>query len=183
MNTLELQKIKEGYVLLARYFGQAIDDDVLLAYANDLADLPYCQAERAMTALRLDPKTTRCPLPSQIRARVTPAASPDNEAILIVGRVIDAIARIGPYETQRAKAAIGPVGWKLVTLEGGWEFLCGLKSDALPTLKAQWRGTAKALIERGADEAEPAQIEHSPRDAGLTSFGDMLAQIAQKPKE
>lgn len=184
MTAPEIQQLKADYILLAAYFGTEIQDDVLVAYANDLADMSYEAVKGSMTALRRDPKTIKLPLPSAVRARLTPESNPDSEAVMVTGRILEAIAKYGPYRIEEAKHWIGPVGWILVKMEGGWEHLNCVHSDDLGTMKAQWRQTARALIERGAGTVSDApQIEGGKRSEGLTSLGEMLDRITQRPTD
>lgn len=182
MTAAEIQSLKALFVVTASYFNHEIPDDVLVMYVEDMKDLNYMAVAAAIGNLRRDPKTTKCPLPSQIRAKLTPESNPESEATMIVGRIIEAISRVGPYEVAKAKAAIGPVGWTLVSMEGGWEHVCSVETDKLPTLKAQWRQTAKALIERGVG-ANDTKALPGPRDAGLTPLGEMLERITQRLPE
>lgn len=161
MSPDEQSQLKALYVATAMYFDQKLPDQVLSLYCEDLTDLPFAAVSKAIGEARRDPKTTRCPLPSAIRVRVHPESDAESEAVLIASNIIGAISRIGPYNTAAAHRSLGPVAWRVVELEGGWEAVCeNLTYDNMGTLKAQWRGLAKALIQRGIG-AEQSKIEHS----------------------
>lgn len=57
-------------IAMAAYYGQKIEDHVLLMYAEDVSDLPLEGVKRAFHEIRRDPKVTRFPLPALIRERV-----------------------------------------------------------------------------------------------------------------
>jgi hypothetical protein len=180
----EKQELKALFICTALYYGHEIPDDALPLYIADLDDLPFVAVAAAIGGLRRDPRVTKCPLPSMIRARLTPESNSDSEAVMVTGRVLEAISRFGPYRLEEAKAWIGSVGWILVSMEGGWEHLNAIESDQLPTMKAQWRQLAKALIDRGAANPGWKQLGEGDRskDAGLTSFGDTLMRLTLRPE-
>jgi hypothetical protein len=129
----EKRSLKALFVATALYFNQDIADAALGLYIDDLEDLPFPEVAQALKDIRRNPKTTRCPLPSAIRANLNPESDPESEATLLASRI-----------------AMGPVAWEVVHMEGGWESVCqSLTYDNMTTMKAQWRNTARALLERG----------------------------------
>jgi hypothetical protein len=58
-------------IAMAAYYGQKIEDHVLLMYAEDLADIPLESLKQAFQQIRRDPKVTRFPLPAMVRDRVS----------------------------------------------------------------------------------------------------------------
>lgn len=182
MSAIERQQLKALFVAMALYFDQRLPDEVLSLYVEDLADLPFDSVARALKDLRRDPKTRRCPLPSAVRAKLTPEADPESEAILIASRIVGAVSQIGPYRSTEARMAVGLVGWQVIQMEGGWESVCeNLTYDKMGTLKAQWRGLAKVLIERGVTSSDSIAIEHKS-SGELTNLGDILKRL-DGPKE
>lgn len=179
MTQEETKQLKALYVATALYFDQKIPDPALALYCEDLVDLSFSDVSRAIGELRRDPRTTRCPLPSMIRARLTPESNPESEAIMVIGRIVQAIAKIGPYRTADAKHSIGAIGWRVVQMDGGWEQVCGYTTDALGIHKAQWRNMARALIERGVgDETETPRLPEPPSAPMRTiDFSAMLKPI------
>lgn len=180
MNAQERQALKALFVANAQYFDQIIPDDVLPLYVDDLADLPFPKVVQAMRELRRDPSIKRCPLPSQIRAKLTPESNPDSEALMVSGRITDAIARIGPYQVEKAREYIGPSGWEVVKLSGGWANLCALTTETIATHKAQWRMLAKAVIERGVSAPSGPAIEDKRTESGLVSLDYILKKLPLK---
>jgi hypothetical protein len=175
MTPAEKQQLKALFVMTAQYFEHVIPDEVLRLYVEDLSDLPFSKVALTMGQLRRDPAVKRCPLPSQIRSRLNPESNPESEALMIVGRITDAISRIGPYETARAREYLGPTGWEVVRLSGGWENVCELTTDTMATHKAQWRMLAKAVIERGIGAREGgAALEHKPSPSGMAKLGQII---------
>ena len=177
----ELKQFKALYVATAMYFDQRLPDQVLSLYVEDLADLPYASVARAIGEARRDPKTTRCPLPSQVRSRVVPQEDPEGEATLVASDIVGAVSRIGPYRAEAARRALGPVAWQVVEMEGGWESLCrNLTYDTLGTFKAQARKLAEVLIRRGVGkETEAPQLPEPPSQptGGLIDMRSFLKNI------
>ena len=183
MTHAESQQLKALYVATSMYFGQKLPDEVFTLYVEDLADLPFVDCAQALKDLRRDPKTVRCPLPSAIRAKLTPESNPESEAIILAGRISGAIAKFGPYRSTEARAYLGPVAWEVVMSEGGWESVNQITFDDLGTRRAQWRNLAKVLVERGgSDQSENHALEDKRGTTGLTSLGDIFKMIPG-PKE
>lgn len=147
---------------LGEYYDKALTSTQIAAYTDDLMSLEPAELGNAILIYRNDPRNERFPLPVKLKAMIGQVINPDDEAVLIAGRILNAISRIGPYESARAKAAIGEVGWQVVECEGGWETLCEIQTDDLPIRKAQWRNLAKSFLE------SPRQ-----RSQGLTQIGQM----------
>lgn len=171
----EAQKLKLLFLATAAYYSHEVKDAALALYVEDLADLPYEAVAGALAALRRDPKTRRCPLPADIRAKLTPESDPEAEATVIAGRILAAISRIGPYNVAAARQAIGEVGWQVVEGSGGWENLCQIDNDDIGIHRAQWRSHAKALLQRGnVTPIRPALPNGKAAGGGLTRLGDIL---------
>jgi hypothetical protein len=177
VNPTERQALKGIFVATALYFGQELPDAALKLYCEDLEDLPFTQVAEALKALRRDPKTTRCPLPSAIRAKLNPESNAESEAIVLASRIVGQITRLGPYQPAAARMALGPVAWEVVQMEGGWESICQtLTFENMPILKAQWRNLAKALIERGGHtpSVDRPAIPDKRSTTGLTNLSDIF---------
>lgn len=174
---MSLQRIKALIVATSAYYGQKLDDHVVAMYAEDLVDLPVEQIERVLKEVRRDPKTTRFPLPAIIRDRLTPAITPENEALESVSRIIAAVSNIGPYQLERAKEFIGTLGWEVVKAEGGWENVCmNLTDDNVGMLRAQWKHLALAKIARaknGLTDTAPAL----PAPSGPINLTKLLPEM------
>lgn len=161
MTDNERAALKKRFVQTALYFGQSVPDDVLDLYVRDLDDLPFVDVVKAMTAIRRDPTTRRCPLPSVIRQRIQPAQTDEQRALDAVSLIVMAISKVGPYRTQEARALVGDLGWLVVEREGGWQHVCEMLTDEnVGTLRAQWRELAKALSVRSrAGLTDPPKLE------------------------
>jgi hypothetical protein len=163
---------------MAAYYGQDLTDGALMLYVEDLSDLPMAEVVTALRDLRRDPKITRLPLPAAVRARIVSQMSPEGEAMLIASRMVELVSSLGPYRSAEVKLALGPVGWELVKMEGGWESVCrNLTYDNMGTLKAQWRNLARVLIERGQQGSEPLQLP----DVSQPKLMDMSSILKRIP--
>lgn len=175
---MSLPEIKALIIATSAYFGQRLDDIVVTMYAEDLADLPVAEIQRALLALRRDPKTTRFPLPATIRDRIAPAPTEENDAAEAAARIAGAARRFGYTNPERAREFIGELGWRVVQLDGGWQNVCEtLTEDNLGTFRAQWRQLALAT-QRRAKSGQLGQAPALPTPArgegGLTQLGAIL---------
>lgn len=188
MTPAEIIQLKKLIIAMSLYYGQTLQDQVVALYAEDLSDLPFDRVVQVLKEVRRDPKTTRFPLPAVIRQRIAPEKrDPETEALEASNRIVEAVAKIGPYQSERARAFIGELGWLVVQREGGWMNLCEtLTNDNQGMLKAQWRNLAKALWHRAElgqlDEAPalPSPAGSKPERGELQSFGNVMKQIADK---
>jgi hypothetical protein len=159
--------------------GFTLSPTVVEIYSSNLAPLGYEKVCMALDRIIVE-RSSRDPFPSvkEIRLRVAPETAVEDDANFIVNRVIRSIARIGPYETAKARVAIGEIGWAIVQDQGGWEQTCAmLTNDNMGTLKAQWRDLAKAYItrERSDHPHREPQLRHADRRPGeLLSMHDVL---------
>jgi len=95
-------------------------------------------------------KEDRFPTIKEIELILGSAVKPEDDAIVIAGRIVSAISRFGAWGPDEAKAMIGSVGWEVVQLSGGWSTVCEVELRELGTKQAQWRELARSLLERGA---------------------------------
>lgn len=175
MTLEEKQQVKALYVATSLYFGQQIPDAALKLYVDDLEDLPFDQVAEALKQVRRDPKTTRCPLPALVRARIEPAPDPESQAAIVASTILEAISSCGPYVTP----IFDEITRRVVEMEGGWQQVCEMVSyDNLPTLRAQWRGLARGLIqERGMVHRDRLELEESGEMKQLMSLSPLLKEM------
>lgn len=64
-------------------------------------------------------------------------------------KISGAVSRFGNYQGIEARKYIGPIGWDIVVMQGGWESVCqALNYDNMTTFQAQWRALARVMIQR-----------------------------------
>lgn len=179
---MSLAEIKALIVATSAYYGQKLEDHVVGMYADDLADLSVIEIARVLKEIRRDPKTTRFPLPATIRDRLTPAITPENEALEAVSRIIAAISKIGPYRVADAREFVGELGWAVVQSEGSWENVCqNLTDDNLGMLRAQWKNIALTKMARAKNGMTEAPGLPSPKgELKQMGFGNLMKQIPQR---
>jgi hypothetical protein len=114
----------------------------------------YFQAISSATAFAAIPDLIetcdRFPSIKQLLAAMNPKPDHDAEARLIADKIWGAIERFGSLKSKQdlVRTAIGETGWKVVENMGGWRVVCEIASyDNVSTLKAQWRESAKALLD------------------------------------
>jgi hypothetical protein len=179
MTHQEAQKLKALLVATAMYYNHPLPDEALKLYVEDLADLPFEEVAQAIGEIRRDPNNRRCPLPALVRARLRPAHDPETLAKMVAGKILEAIARIGPYRVAEAREHVGEVGWQVVEWSGGWENLCQIGNDDLGMHRAQWRELAKAAAIEQRQATAPALAAPKNTAGALTQFD--LGSLLPKP--
>lgn len=183
MTPPQLQLVKEAFAIMGHYYRQALRDEVVAMYAQDVADLDYEHVIRALAQLRREPGRRQCPLPADVRNIVQPRAMTMlAQANEVAGRIVGAVPRYGYTNADRAEKFIGPVGWEVVRMQGGWAHICNtLTVDHTRTFYAQTRDLALSVLERGAapKEQRPA-LGPAKGKGGMMSLGDVLAQVSGK---
>ncbi len=177
MTQEEKQNLKMLFVGMSLYYGQEVHDQALELYVSDLEDLPFPDVEGALRDLRREVKTTRCPLPAAVRAKLNPTIDPDAHAALIANEIVEAIGRVGPYRLP----SLSGEALEVIRLEGGWQRLCEVvTNDNLSIYKAQWRQLAKAVM--GGDRSVQARLADQRRsgDGDLTAIGECLSPPADE---
>lgn len=84
---------------------------------------------------------TEWPTPATIKRMCMGTDQTDEEIGAEVStRIAGAIGRAGYSNSNLAEEIIGPIGWEVVRLCGGWTEICGIESyDQMPSYKKQWR--------------------------------------------
>lgn len=183
--------IKETIALTFAYYhpGQALDDAVLLMYAEDLADLDEHEVMRAYQIYRRDPNHTRFPLPAKIREIVCPQdyISAEDKAAEVAARICGAVSSYGWNNGRGAEAYIGPVGWQVVQRQGGWSYICenlGVRINP-STFQAQLRKQLESNFKYGVntiEESVGARIT-GDRGGGLVQIGDITKLLNKNTME
>lgn len=173
----KLAEIMKLVAALGEYYDKPITPGQVAMYSQDLMGLEPEQLAQAILTYRNDPRNDRFPLPVKLKAMVGMAVNPEDEAVQIAGRILGAIASVGPYQIQAAREAIGEVGWQVVEMEGGWQTLCEVQTEDIPIRKAQWRNMAKSLIEH--PRRTQGLMLPGPKDDGPNN---LLGFIRELPK-
>jgi hypothetical protein len=96
-----------------------------------------------------------------------PEIPTDELANQIAGEIMDAIPRFGRYQEQEAKTSLGASFGIVERFGGGWQYLCSIQNDEVPTVRAQLRELAKAFINRSKRECSELGIEFSLNTAPI----------------
>jgi|GEM_PF-5036285 len=168
--------------------GQHLEDEVLLMYAEDLADLDVAACVDAYNRWRRNPKNRTFPLPAHIRELVNPEefVSNESQAREIAGRVCGAVPKFGYANANAARLYIGPEGWSAVQRQGGWQYLCEqLGSNINPAIfQAQLRDLIEGSLHYGVQAIEHSIGALPSRQQGLTPVREIGwgANIKLNPK-
>ena len=131
----------------------------------------------------------RFPSIKQILELLDPKADKDAEARVIADKIWSAIERFGSLKSNqdRVRGAIGEIGWQVVENMGGWRVVCDIaRYDNVGQLKAQWRESAKALMEIAEVKGQrdrlglesPPQWEALPRSSNDRNTLDVSALVS-----
>jgi hypothetical protein len=183
MTDSEIQMLKKLLVATAAYYGQQVPDNVLALYVEDLADLPFVDVARVLREIRRDPKTTRCPLPAAIRAKLRPVDTDEGIALAAVTRMIEAVSRYGWNNTEKAKEFCGELAWSIVTADGGWMKVCeNLDPETLGVARAQWAKMALNNLHRSrAGTLRSAPALPGPVNETLVGLTPMTKLLQEMP--
>lgn len=171
----KLAEIMKLVAALGEYYDKALTPGQVAMYSQDLMELEPAQLAQAIISYRNDPRNDRFPLPVKLKSMIGVAVNPEDEAIQIAGRILAAIASVGPYQGQLARESIGEVGWQVVQMEGGWQTICEIQTDDIPIRKAQWRNLAKSLFERHTRSHHPELS--GPGGGGPTNLLGFIREI------
>lgn len=154
----KLAQIKLILTALAEYYRKPLTTNQLNMYAEDLMVLSLDELSTSIKRLRSNPDIEFFPLPSLIIQQISPDLR--DESIEATNRILEAMAKFGYSNFEKAKEYIGALGWRVVEREGGWQRICeSTTNKEIPILKAQWRELAMSTIRRarsGADQQPPA---------------------------
>lgn len=148
------------FAALSSMCGAQMDHFTLKLYDQELSRMGYDRAAQAVRKIIVS-RRGRDPLPSirEIEDVANPEVSIESKAVLESSKIMEAITRIGPYESAEAKKHMGDIAWKIVQLEGGWENLCEIVNrDNAAVYKAQWRKMAVALLESETVKENTEQV-------------------------
>lgn len=147
MNREEMTKALAYYQAINPRFSPDFSKAPVVAFWFDaLGKHPVPAFKAAMDTLV---KEDRFPTIKEVELTLGAAVSPEDDAIVIAGRIVSAISRYGSWGPDDARAMIGSVGWEVVNLSGGWKTVCEVELRDLGTKQAQWRELARSLLERG----------------------------------
>lgn len=183
MTQQEKQEIKKAWVLLSAYYQVQLRDEVIAMYAEDVADLPFENIMNAFHDYRKNPKHTRCPIPAQIRAIVSPAEDDDSMAKEAAARIIAAVSKHGRMRPKEASEYIGELGWLCVQKQGGWWSVCNYVNDnPIGSFQAQIRDLAGAQIKlaRAGKLDIPPALPSPDSNKQVGQIGDMVKQLADQ---
>lgn len=165
-------------------------DGILEIYDTALSPLGYSRLCVALLEI-ITTRRARDPFPSirDIREIIEPETKPEDDAVLVVGRIWEACNRFGGINAEmRARQVeefVGPLGWATIRALGGWfsvQESSYIGQAQEPSLKAQWRECAKAVAARAkagklGELPQLPQARRIDRDADPESAGDILKRL------
>ena len=182
-----MRELKEFVIGFAEFYGEQLSEMRLELYCQALSGITRQELVRAAGEVMRDPKVMRFPLPAVLLERIRPAANPEHDALEASSRIVQAISDYGWTNPGPARAFIGELGWRVVEREGGWETLCEkVRSEQIPTYRAQWRESAKAIqarAQRGELGAPGLPEPKRDRDELPTNIGGLLLSTIKEVKK
>lgn len=124
---IEQERIRVGeqwMALALMYEGKTIPSAALRLMLDAVDDLPFEKVMKALSDWTKDKKSTRHPLPGQLRSMVNPEADPRALAIGTALKIRGAVREFGWCNPDDAKKSIGEIGWRYVEQFGGWQHIC-----------------------------------------------------------
>jgi hypothetical protein len=151
------QAIKEQIIMLASFAGREMNEMLLNGYMQAVSDLDQLAV---LAALQSWLKTSRgFPHPADIREKVMPEISPEDDAEDAANLIISAVGKCGYTNPDKAREMIGELGWITVTRMGGWKHLCEvLDNDNESIYRAQIRNLAGTMRRK----AIRGELDHVP---------------------
>lgn len=74
-----------------------------------------------------------------------PAPTQRDKASEMSGAILNTIGKFGGYRAREARIFLGEAIWRVVENMGGWETLCMMEIDDMPTWRAQIRDAAEGI--------------------------------------
>lgn len=120
-------------------------------YERSLSSLGYEKVNAALLQI-FEQRRSNDPFPSvrEIKGVMNASLSPEDEAPLIAGRIMQAIVSIGlpinAAQTQTFRESVGEVGWRVIQMSGGLETVCSIQDRDIASNRAQWTKLAQSLL-------------------------------------
>jgi hypothetical protein len=93
-----------------------------------------------------DPFPTVYELETTIKTLLGGTAETGSE---VAGRILQSVTKFGSPNVAEAEKYIGPVGWEVVKLFGGWSSICqNMKVDQKTIYFSQWKSLAEDLLKK-----------------------------------
>lgn len=160
---------------LPKWAPKEIDKDLCAIWTGVLKD--YSDEEIKGALGNAISTLNEWPTPSMIK-RLCQGTSRTDEEIgqEVSSRIEGAISKFGYTSPDKAKEYVGEIGWVVVQQCGGWESICEVDYDQLPSSRKQWRdiGTivSKNFFTKG--ENTPQRLPER-KDAPLRQAIDIIS--------
>jgi len=114
----------------------------------------------------------------EVLEEINPELDSKFQANLIAGNIYAAICRYGSSRLDKVEAMLGPDGWEVVRLSGGWMNVCEVNNNQITTAKAQWRNLAESVLAR--TEQEKKEMAALPECSQNKQVTEMINQLTEK---
>jgi hypothetical protein len=153
------KEIKMQIVALATIAGKDLDPQgiALNAFYEAVSDLPHDQVLRVLKDwLKTD---KGFPYPSQIREKVQPEITDEDDAQDVASLIIANVGRCGYTNPEKARQRVGELGWAVVERMGGWKHLCEVLTHEN---EGMFRAQIRDLAETTSKRAKRGQLNEVP---------------------
>lgn len=138
------EQVYEALRRLAIFKGDNPTDERLKLYCEYLEKY---DCDKILFALKsLLENLNRFPDISDIIKLINPSLDANEDANVILGEIMEALASFGSMQSIEAKKSLGPIAWTVVLKIGGWDCLCKMGYSDLNSARAQMREMAKSVI-------------------------------------
>lgn len=168
------QEITNAFCAFGEIYGVKVNQKLIPIWIRVLKKLTSEELEKGVD-LYLQSDQAFFPRAGQIYQLGKHKTDNKNEASLITDSIFTAARRYGwdNVGIERAKRDIGPIGWKYITICGGWQTFVQsiISEEQVSTLKAQARTSIQGLIDTQSHDNE------SPQPNNLKNLKDYNVSI------
>jgi hypothetical protein len=175
------EEILKAYTGFCQLYGRDFSKDGLSIWVSVLGDLSIDQLRMAVQFYAKDPELSRFfPQPGQLYGLANPKENKEEKASNVVDNIFQALRSYGTdkYNENRAKLKIGPIGWKWIEQQGGWQVWVPTvtSEEMVPTLKSQARKSIMGLIQTETN----LQITGQARTQTLNDLGVKMKELCKE---
>jgi len=172
-DSVKIIQVKKLLIGLSGYLGQTIKDEQISMYAEDLEEYPLEEISNAIKKIRKQRVWNRFPLPAEI-LHYAPSykGSPEEQADIIAGRIIDAVSKFGYVNSEKAREWLGEIGWTVFQGYGlSWDAFCRtLLNSEIGNTRARLRGLGISIITRTKRKDNYAQLASEETHKRITNL-------------
>lgn len=179
------KKIYDALAKLSVLFDNPPSQTRLKAYVEVLND--YNEADITFGIKSAQIECDRFPSLAWLIKKMQGVGTEMDAALQMSGEIIESISRFGRMRGDEAKEYLGEVAWLAVERSGGWNNLCQITNNQVPTTKAQLRDICASQLRTLKKNPDSLKLTSEKRTqqrlSGPTTIGKLLTQKGDKENE